>query len=434
MGLARRSAFCLEIAGIICLIIFIVTLVVLLIEKFDDTAVVLFSMGLAAAVLYAVGGYGFVEMLNAMNWDTILFVMAMMIIISVVGSSGMFQYTALILAKRTRGDPRKVFLVFMTIVFVMSPFIPPLPTIIIMATFTVEICRGLGIDFRPFLIGEIIVADLGSLPTPIGSIPNLLIVRLANLDVGSMFVILMPLSVILLLVTIVFLLNYYKDVLVPGKFDETSELFQVDPRVMIKSRFDFYLSILTLGVLMAGLILVPNESAMVAVLVASALLVISFDRAKDLLQQLSWETVFFVVGLLGLVASLSVTNVVTDLVGGLVALVGGNMYIAAFVFIWVPGFAIGILDTTAVGALMAPVAAEFPGGSPIVATSLVAGVNMGGYTIPFGDAPNMYVVSLAEENESHISWAEFIKLAMTVGLIHLATATVYMFIIVPFWS
>lgn len=424
----------MEIAGIICLIIFIVTLVVLLIEKFDDTAVVLFSMGLAAAVLYAVGGYGFVEMLNAMNWDTILFVMAMMIIISVVGSSGMFQYTALILAKRTRGDPRKVFLVFMTIVFVMSPFIPPLPTIIIMATFTVEICRGLGIDFRPFLIGEIIVADLGSLPTPIGSIPNLLIVRLANLDVGSMFVILMPLSVILLLVTIVFLLNYYKDVLVPGKFDETSELFQVDPRVMIKSRFDFYLSILTLGVLMAGLILVPNESAMVAVLVASALLVISFDRAKDLLQQLSWETVFFVVGLLGLVASLSVTNVVTDLVGGLVALVGGNMYIAAFVFIWVPGFAIGILDTTAVGALMAPVAAEFPGGSPIVATSLVAGVNMGGYTIPFGDAPNMYVVSLAEENESHISWAEFIKLAMTVGLIHLATATVYMFIIVPFWS
>jgi len=424
-----------EIAGIICLIIFIVTLVVLLIGKFDDTAVVLFSMGLAAAVLYAATpSHPFNELLSAISWDTILFVMAMMIIISVVGSSGMFQYAALILAKRTRGDPRKVFLVFMAIVFVMSPFIPPLPTIIIMATFTVEICRGLGIDFRPFLIGEIIVADLASLPTPIGSIPNLLIVRLANLNVGSMFIILMPLSAILLLATILFLLRYYKDVLVPGKADETSELFQVDPRVMIKSRFDFYLSIVTMGVLLAGLILVPNESAIVAVLVASALLVISFDRAKDLLQQLSWDTVFFVVGLLGLVASLSVTNVVYDLVVAMVALVGGNMYIAAFIFIWVPGFALGILDTTAVGALMAPVAAGFPGGSPIVATSLVAGVNMGGYTVPFGDAPNMYVVSLAEKNESRISWAEFTKVAMIVGLIHLVIATIYMFIIVPFWA
>lgn len=429
----------MEIAGIICLIIFIATLAVLLIGKFDDTAVVLFSMGLAAAVLIAVQPpvppfHTFNQLMNAMGWDTILFVMAMMIIISVVGSSGMFQYAALVLARRTRGNPRNVFLVFMAIVFVMSPFIPPLPTIIIMATFTIEVCRGLGIDFRPFLIGEIIVADLASFPTPIGSIPNLLIVRLANLNVGSMFIILMPLSVILLVVTIVFLLRYYKDVLVPGKADETSELFQIDPRVMIKSRFDFYLSIVTMGVLMAGLVLVPNESAIVAVLVASALLVISFDRAKDLLQQLSWDTVFFVVGLLGLVASLSVTNVVSDLVGGMIALVGGNMYIAAFVFIWVPGFALGILDTTAVGALMAPVAAGFPVGSTIVATSLVAGVNMGGYTIPFGDAPNMYVVSLAEKSESRISWAQFTKIAMITGLIHLVIATIYMFIIVPFWA
>jgi Na+/H+ antiporter NhaD/arsenite permease-like protein len=322
----------------------------------------------------------------------------------------------------------------MAIVFIMSPFIPPLPTIIIMATFTVEICRALGIDFRPFLIGEIIVADLASFPTPIGSIPNLLIVQLAGLDVVSMFIILMPLSAILLLVTIVFLLRYYKDVLVPGKADETSELFQIDPRVMIKSRFDFYLSIVTMAVLLAGFIIVRNQAPIVAVLVASALLVISFDRAKDLLQQLSWDTVFFVVGLLGLVASLQVTSVVSDLVLAIVAFVGGNMYVAAFIFIWVPGFALGILDTTAVGALMAPVAKGFGAAGPIAATSLVAGVNMGGYTIPFGDAPNMYIVSLAEKNESRISWAEFTKVAMIVGLIHLVIATIYMFVIIPFWS
>jgi Na+/H+ antiporter NhaD/arsenite permease-like protein len=369
-----------------------------------------------------------------MGWDTILFVMAMMIIISVVGSSGMFQYAALVLAKRTRGNPRNVFLVFMAIVFVMSPFIPPLPTIIIMATFTVEICRGFGIDFRPFLIGEIIVANLASFPTPIGSIPNLLIVRLANLNVESMFIILMPLSAILLLVTIGFLLRYYKDVLVPSKADEMSELFQIDPRVMIKSRFDFYLSIATMGVLMAGLILVPNESAIVAVLVASALLVISFDRAKDLLQQLSWDTVFFVVGLLGLVASLTVTGVVDDLGNATVALVGGNMYIAAFVFIWVPGFGLAILDSTSVGALMAPVAAKFGAASPIVATSLVAGVNMGGFAVPFGEASNMYVVSLAEKNENRISWVEFTKVAMILGLIQLAIVTFYIFVIIPFWT
>jgi Na+/H+ antiporter NhaD/arsenite permease-like protein len=420
----------MEIAGIICLIIFVVTLVVLLIGKFDDTAVVLFSMGLAAAALYVFGGHVFNEMLTAISWDTILFIMAMMIIISVVGSSGMFQYVALVLAKRTRGDSRKVFLVFMSIVFIISPFIPPLPTIIIMATFTVEVCRGLGIDFRPFLIGEVIVADLASFPTPIGSIPNLLIVRLANLDVGIMFIVLMPLSVILFVTTILFLLRYYKDVLVPGKADETSELFMIDPRVMVKSRFDFYLSILTMAVLLAGLILVPNESAIVAVLVASALLVISFDRAKDLLQQLSWDTVFFVVGLLGLVASLQVTGVVGDMVTGLVGIVGANMYLAALLFIWIPGFALGLLDTTSVGALMAPLAKGFAIANPIIPTSLIAGVNIGGYAIPFGDAPNMLVVSLAEKNERPIRWGEFMKVGLLIGLMHLTIATIYMFVII----
>ena len=68
-------------AAIIILVIFIVTLVFIMTEKFNETAMVLFAMSLAGAVLFMAGISTFEGIVLGIEWDTILFVTAMMIIV-----------------------------------------------------------------------------------------------------------------------------------------------------------------------------------------------------------------------------------------------------------------------------------------------------------------------------------------------------------------
>ncbi len=417
----------MEIAGAICLAIFIATLGVLLLGKFNETAVVLFGMALSALVLILVAGKSFSLMMGLVGWDTIMFITAMMIIIAVVGSSGMFQYIALLLANRTAGDVRKIFVLFMALVYVISLVIHPLPTVLIMGTFTVEICKGLDADFRPFLMAECVIANFASIPTPIGSVPSMLIVFLAGLDIGLMFVVLFPLSLVLLGVTILYMMRYLKDVPVSSPTDHVDELLMVNPKVMIKSRSDFYVSLVALVILMIGMILAPADSAVVALLVAAGLLILSFSRAKDLLNRLSWDTIFFVVGLFGMVAAMEATGVITDIVAGMTIIVGSNIFIAAAILIWLPGLVLSAVDAIPVAALLAPVASGFGALNPVVPFSLVIGANLNGYVIPFGDAPNMVVVSLAEKENTPLTWWEFTKVVTPLGVLHLIISTVYIF-------
>ncbi|MHA1948831.1 MAG: SLC13 family permease [Candidatus Thorarchaeota archaeon] len=159
----------MDIAGGVIILILIGTLVVILSERIDETATALFGMSLAGLVLYVSYDFPFREFVILMQWDTILFVTAMLIVVAIAASSGMFQYIALLLIRRTGGNPRSIFTTFMGFVFVISLFLDPLPTMLVMGAFTVEVCKTLDIDFRPILISEVIVANFASISSLVGS-------------------------------------------------------------------------------------------------------------------------------------------------------------------------------------------------------------------------------------------------------------------------
>ncbi len=420
------------IAATLILIIFIVTLIVIISEKVNETATVLFGMSLAGVVLFF-EGIEFPDMLQLIQWDAIIFVTAMMIVVSVAGSSGMFRYIALLLVRGTKGDPRQVFLAFMNLVFVLSFVFDPLPTMLVMGSFTIEVCQALDIDFRPILISEVIVANFASIPSVVGSVPNLVIVVLAGIDVGLMFIALLPLAIIMHVVTVWYLLRYYKEKLVEGEGSDVNLLMMIKPDTMIKSRHDFYLSIFALAILVLGFTLGPGvrlEASLIAMLVASGMLIFSHERAKDLLLRLSWDTVFFLIGLFGLIVALEQTGLITLLVDGFGGVIGDNPFLAILALIWIPGLALSIIDNIPVAALLSPLAVRFAGGSQAVPLSLLIGANVGGYIIPFGDAPNMIAVNLAAEKGKPISFREFTRIAFPLGLLHLVMGTIYMFALV----
>ena len=423
--------------AIVILVIFIITLVTIMTEKFNETAMVLFAMSLAGAVLFLSGVSNFEGLILGIEWDTVLFVTSMMIIVSVAGSSGMFQYIALIMTQKTGGDPRRVYLVFMGFVYIISLFFDPLPTMLVMGSFTVEVCRVLEIDFQPILVSEVIVANFASIPSIVGSVPNIVIAIEAGLDPGYIFLTLFPLSLIMFVVSVVLLLQYYEERLVDwSQSSEINELFMINPAVMIRSKFNFYMSVVAMAVLILGLTFGPGlmiEASLVAMIVATGMLLFSEEDATKFLRRLSWDTIFFLVGLFGLIAAMKLAGVIDLLVSGTAAIVGNNVFFAILFMIWIPGFALAVIDNIPVAALLTPLASQLGSINAIVPYTLLVGVNVGGYIIPFGDAPNMIAIDLAKKEKKPLSFIEFTKVALPLGLIHLLIATAYSFFLaIPF--
>lgn len=420
----------MDLAGGVILLILVVTLLVILSERINETAAALFGMSLAGAVLYIAYGFEFREFVIMMEWDTILFVTAMLIVVAIAASSGMFQYIALVLIRRTGGNPRNIFITFMGFVFAISMFLDPLPTMLVMGAFTVEVCKTLDIDFRPILISEVIVANFASIPSLVGSVPNLVIVVLSEIDVGLMFVVLLPLSILLFLITIPLLLRQYGSNLKSKESADWNILYLIKPSVMIKSKHDFYLSIVAMSILILGFTIgaLRVEASLIAMMVASGMLVFSHERAKDLLRHLSWDTIFFLVGLFGIVAALRQANVISEFVASVTGLIGNNAFLGISFLIWIPGLVLSIIDNIPIAALLAPLGQSLGSINTVIPMALVVGTNIGGYLIPFGDAPNMIAVGLAAENGKPISFIDFTKTALPLGLLHLSVSTVYCFL------
>ncbi|TFG96289.1 hypothetical protein E4H12_11390 [Candidatus Thorarchaeota archaeon] len=421
----------MDAAGAIILIVLIITLLVIVSERINETATALFAMSIVGGVLYLAYGLTFGDFVLLMQWDTILFITAMLIVVAVAASSGMFQYIALVLIHRTRGNPQMIFVTFMGFVFVISLLLDPLPTMLVMGAFTVEVCKTTDMDFRPFLISEVIIANVASIPSFVGSIPNLVIVVKGGIDVGLMFIVLMPLALILFAVTIPLLLRQFGDSLVADGGADWNVLYMIKPSVMIKSRHDFYLSLIAMIILILGFTIgaLRVEASLIAMLVASGMLVFSHKRAQDLIRHLSWDTIFFLVGLFGIIAALESANVISEFVNGTMALIGSNVFLAIGIMIWIPGFVLSIIDNVPVAALLAPLGLELGAINAAVPLSLLVGTNVAGYMIPFGDAPNMLAVGLAADEGKPISFMSFTKIALPLGVIHLVISTLYLFLV-----
>ncbi|MBS3793906.1 MAG: hypothetical protein KGY80_03370 [Candidatus Thorarchaeota archaeon] len=427
--------------GVLVIIIFVVTYVAISSEKVNRTAMSMTGMAFAGFALWIAHtidpsqGTDFTNLVSHIEWHTILFVMAMMVIVSVAGASGMFQYLALTLAKPSGGDTKHLFIVLLTFVWAVSLFFDTTSTILIMAPLTIEICRALEIDFKPFLISEAIVANFGSIPSVVGAVPNLVIASKTGVDAGLMFLVLMPLSAILFIITLVYLLALFEPKFVRCPQDLVDDIFDINPQNMIKSRRDFYASIIAIIVLILGFTAgssVGIEPAMVAVTVAFAMLLMNHERVNVFLARIGWGTIFFLIGIFGLVTALEITGVIDAFGDGVSALVGDSMEGAAVLLTWLPAGLSAIVDNIPVSVVLAPVALEFASISPVFTFALITAVNIGGYLLPMGAPANLMAIGLAEEARNPISFVEFAKVASLLAILHLLVASGWFLLVLAF--
>jgi Na+/H+ antiporter NhaD/arsenite permease-like protein len=426
------------------LVVFIGTYLLISTEKVNRTAMSLLGMAIAGVVLFVGAVIGLIDLggepnkvfasfVNHVDWTTIIFIIAMSIIVSVAAASGLFQYIALRIAATSGGDNKKLFITFLVFTSGISLFFDTVSTMLITAPLTIEICKALEIDFKPFLISEAIVCNFSSIPSIVGAVPNLVIAGVTLLDPGFLFIVFMPLSIILFLVSLPILLRWYGSTF--GTTDElrVDAVFSIDPASMIKDRWDFNISAVAIILLVIGFALGPALGLvppMIALLIAGFLLLLSHERANEFLNKVGWTTVFFLVGLFGLVGALEITHLIDALAALIAPIMEGNSAFATVFLIWIPAMLSAFLDNLPVSAVLAPIAVEFGYVSPVLPLALVFAVNIGGYIFtPLGSPANMVAIGLSEAEHDPIPFIEFVKIGTILGLIHLAIGSGYLLLV-----
>ena len=438
-----------EPVGTLVLFVFIGTYLLISSEKVNRAAMSMVGMGLVGLVLWAAFnidsaagaidpmGATFSTLVEHIEWGTILFIISMMAVVSVARNSGMFQYIALTLVRPTGGNTKRLFTVFILFVFVISLVFDTTSTILIMGPLTIEVCKALEIDFKPFLISEAIVANFASVPSIVGAVPNLVIANklveegITTFNASILFLIMMPLAIMMLLVTLPLFYRFFKDKMPDSEDEIRDEVFVVSPVHMIRSRNDFYLSLIAIGILVLAFTWGQGsglEPSLVSIIVAFVVLLMTRERVENILAKINWNTVFFLIGIFGLVGALEIIGFIDDIGTAVNSIVEGNTGAAVAFLVWVPALLSSVIDNIPVSVVLAPIAATLAFSTPVFPAILVFAVNVGGYVLPIGAPANILAMALSEDEHDRISFKDFAMVATPLALLHLLIGTGWLFL------
>ncbi|MFW9777732.1 MAG: SLC13 family permease [Candidatus Heimdallarchaeota archaeon] len=434
----------LELIQIIGIAIFVGTYILISAEKLHRPISALLGAGAISVLLiitqweYEGQPTEFKTIIFRVEWNTLIFITAMMIITIISSRSGLFQYISIIIVRFTRGNPRTLLLSLTLVTFIISFVFDVITTMLIVAPLTVEIYRILDFDFRPILTIEAITANFGSISSLVGSIPNIVLADKSGITFLDFIMVMGPLSLILLLTALPFYILYARNKFQDASPDLVSDVFRLDPGVLIESRRTFYSVIFGLMILVSGFIfgsIIHLKAAEIALVVAAGLLLFSGMHPKDIFRDVEWISIYFIMGLFILVGSIEILGILEILGEILTPFFELDLIFSLPLISFGIGAMSAVVDNIPISAALAPVFADLQVigvVDEIKWWALVIAVNLGGYILPIGSPANILAINLANREGSPISFFEFFKLGGVLGVFHLLIGTIYLIILSPF--
>ena len=160
-------------------------------EQFHGIERAKFAMAGAGAIIVAGQYFGFYSpqlALEAIDWNVVFLLAIMMLIVSIMISTGGFDHLAQYLARVSGGSQLKLLILLGTVVTVISLLIDNVTTVIIFGPLIIMICRSMGISPVPYLLSAALLSDTGGVATLVGDPPNLMIGSAAGISFNTFIV------------------------------------------------------------------------------------------------------------------------------------------------------------------------------------------------------------------------------------------------------
>lgn len=349
------------------------------------------------------------------NWETIVFIAGMMIMVEGMANSGFFRWLCMKIAKLVKYQIIPIFITFMLLSFVLAMFIDSITVILFLAAVTVELSQLLKFNPVPMILAEIFCANLGGSATMCGDPPNIIIGTSLGFSFADFVTNTGLIAVVaLVLVVIYFYFIFHKELTEnAGKIDPST---LPDPEEAIVSKKGFTISCVIF--LCAVVLLVTHSQtgltvSCIGVFIAAVTLITSGKDALDLLKKVDYKTLLFFVGLFVVVGGLEQTGILTILAGFIGKVSGGNLKVMIAIIIWVSAIASAFIDNIPFAATMIPVIDSLAAAQgidiSILAWALAMGTDIGGSATPIGASANVVGIATAAKSGHMIKWGKYCK-------------------------
>jgi Na+/H+ antiporter NhaD/arsenite permease-like protein len=372
---------------------------------------------------------------SGIDWDVIFLLFGMMVIVSVLRQTGIFEYVAIWAVKRAHGSPLRIMILLVLVTALASGLLDNVTTILLIAPVTLLVCERLEISPVPFLIAEVFASNIGGTATLVGDPPNIIIASRAGFSFNDFLVHLTPIVILILIVFVAMLPLLFRGSfhVEPARIDDIMELVE---REAIRDHTLLVKSLAVLALVFTAFIghsVIHLDPSIVALLGAGVLILLSGLSSTAYLENIEWETLLFFVGLFAMVGALVKTGVVAQLAEAATQATGGNALLTTMLILGISAPVSGIIDNVPYVATMSPIVADLTAGvGPDHQTTLwwalALGGDLGGNLTAVGASANVVMIGIARRAGHPVGFWEFTRKGVAVTVMSVALSAVYLWL------
>ncbi|MGB2782602.1 MAG: ArsB/NhaD family transporter [Atribacterota bacterium] len=416
---------------LISLIIFITTLIFVSLEKINRTVIAL-SGALLFILLKILTQH---EAFLAVDFNTIGLLTGMMVMVSIIKRTGLFQYLAIKISKLAHGNIFYLLFFLSIITGILSSILDNVTTIILIVPITLAICENLEISPIPLVLSEIFASNIGGTATLIGDPPNIIIGSAAHLSFMDFIVNLAPFVLILLILLPFFVRLFYKKEISQdvkeawGRVEKFDEKKAIEDPILLKKSLMVFLLTISVFIFHHNLGL---EAATVALAGATLLLLVgNIDPAETFLE-VEWSTLFFFIGLFVVIAGVEKVGIVQWISNKIITLTKGNLTLTTLMVLWVSGITCSFINNISYTISMVPVIHNIGAATTFNLTpvwwALSLGACLGGNGTFIAAAANLVGVNILKRQGKIITFKDFFRVGLPIMLISIVLSSVYLFL------
>ena len=364
------------------------------------------------------------------NLDILAFIIGMMLLVSIVKESGVFEAVAIWLVKLVKGDPKKILIAMSYLTFVMTVFLSNIPTILIITPVLLILIRQFKLPYFPYIFSMITMANIAGAVSPISDPTTYYQSKTVGLGFFEVVSNSGAIAILLSVIVITYVLVLFKKPLEEVKVNP-DDTIAFEPLSAIK---DVRIIKIGIPILVFAIFLMTSkdlvdiffgfklDNGIIALSAAFiSMLIFNISPEKALKEMIDWGIIFFFIGLFIVVGALEFTGVTEELAKQLIALTNGNPVLLLLLITLGSAVLSVFIDNVPYIITMVDLVLKMQAGGLSVYPlwwGLNLGTSIGGSGSMIGAACNVVAIGQIEEEGFHPKFINYLKFGFPLVILN----------------
>lgn len=378
----------------------------------------------------------------SIDWGVITIILGASLFVEVTSRSGVFTWMAIMLTRRSGGDPWKLLLFYGLLTVLFSAVLNNVTAMIIIGSLTTVSLKKLNRTelMLGFLVTEGLLTNVGGLLTLISSVPNIIVGKAAGISFTSFFFMAAPYVAVATVVTLL-MARWRFEIRGLRNDEEKAEARRMvdsfDPNESIPSTRFFWFSVASLVLFIGGLAgqsalpfgLDQLEMGFVALFFAGVVLMAYRNEVDKFYAAVDWDLLAFFASLFVVIHVMEHAQVLAVIGHGIEAMLSLQPPGDSIVLLSSSAAASSVTDNIPLAAMLAQILKAMPTPADSYWWCVIFGANLGGNITPIGSASTVVAMTIIHRQELNLTFGGFVRTALPFAIVQIVMATVYVLLV-----